>query len=166
MKILLGFVAQEARYFAISSPDSREAQLMEVCTWGFETCVAILDPAKDILEECEWRLAAFAGRLGLVAYQELAQTAIDKGQNLWTLRPKLFAFNEQLFLLECRLNPTMWSCWMDEDLMGRLRDMCQNVVGPAKHVAYTALVRCAEHMGSLACADRATDARMNCSTHV
>ena len=83
-------------------------------------------PFPNFLSQDECQRAVGAARQYQEGYAELAHRAMEAGVSLYKMRRKNHMIAHQIwFIEETGLNPKFWGCWMDEDLMGKLRTICQ-----------------------------------------
>ncbi len=124
IKRMIGFVAQEARLFDLHEDPERSRQLASTCsalsTFGriLDQCGEIMAP--DCVAACVTGFDNFQK-----GYLLFSQAANDEGElTMWRIRPKFHMFAHICdFMAKTSLNPRFWAMWMDEDFMGKLRDM-------------------------------------------
>lgn len=123
-RIMVAFLRDEAHLFAMAY-DTPENQDIALC----------LSHLGEVLSQFEVRVHVFCvdqaehvyshGMAFLAIYSRLAQRARDAGESFFKVRFKLHYFCHLiLFVRKTRLNPGAWSCWMDEDMMGKFRLLC------------------------------------------
>lgn len=126
MKLLLFWIAEELDLYRISRPKDEQAKLMCQAAYGLADFVHVLDASEDILTSEQAARAEQSGRLHLLSVGKLFAMAQNSDELLFPLRPKHHVFEHQVdFVADSLLNPKMWAVWMDEDMMGKLRRMCE-----------------------------------------
>ncbi len=101
-----------------------------------------MDTSGEVMQEGEVEHCAASLQTYQEAYVALADAAEAEGAYMWKLRPKFHAlFHMNLFMQTTHLNPRFWACWMDEDFMGKCRQICQRTRARGDVVSRAALVR-------------------------
>ena len=116
-KTTLAFLA----HFVAESRLTGDGATLTVMLWGLAQLLRILDEAGLWLTEEQTREAIAAGRTFLKAYQALSAQAQARNEANWKIRPKCHYVAHQIENLANRANPRLQSCFLDEDLMGRLK---------------------------------------------
>ncbi len=102
----------------------------------------VMDTAGEVMQDEEVERCGQSLQAYQEAYAALAGAAEAAGELLWKLRPKFHALSHMtLFMEVTHLNPRFWACWMDEDFMGKCRQMCQRTKARGDVVSRAALVR-------------------------
>ncbi len=141
VKLLLGFVCEESRLFAVANGGA-EAVAVAKMTSQLQKAINIMDRSAVIMDEAAVAAAARCLRTYQSEYVKLASAAADAHENLWKLRPKFHVLAHlSMFMEETHLNPRFWACWMDEDFMAKCRNLCQRVRARGVAVARNAMQR-------------------------
>ena len=107
-------------------PEVSDAACMALTLWGLAEYIRTTDAGGEFLSQDECHRAVGALRQYQEGYAELAHRAAEAGASLYKMRRKNHMIVHQIWLIEeTGLNPKFWACWMDEDLMGKLRTICQ-----------------------------------------
>ncbi len=86
----------------------------------------ILAHAPLVLDQATADQACYYGLRYLVVYKYLAISAYQSRQRLWKIRPKNhYIMHTCLEMKETLLNPFCWTCFMDEDFMGKVKRLSQ-----------------------------------------
>ena len=118
------------------------SNLRAVAFWGMATFIATLDAASRWLEQTEIELAQRAGNLCINAYLTLANMALESGQCLYVIRPKVHYMVHHVDDLSNSWNPRFWMTFQDEDMMGKLARLgrkCHRVTMPLRFLQRYAL---------------------------
>ena len=142
IKFLVGFFASEAYLFRIANPESAEAGDLASVTFGLAEYARVTDGCGEVMEEEAVEKAVQAARTFQQSYTALRHASIEKDLNLFKIRPKFHTWEHQILLmLWTHWNPKCWSCWMDEDFMGKLRGIVSKTRARGKATISSSLKR-------------------------
>jgi hypothetical protein len=119
--MLVSWLSQLAAEFLnkCSRADAHEAKLVDACLWGLASYFHLLKHGGRFFTDEEVSQFDAAGHTCLFMYFELAKRATDPG--LWHFVPKHHQMHHlMLDALEDRANPNFWTCFGDEDNVGRM----------------------------------------------
>ena len=128
----------------VSTPGGR---LRHLCVSSLSKFVLFLDKGEPMLKERDRQYAHFLGTSFLDAYSLLyAQNQVEDVW-LWGARPKAHQLDHIIQHLKIsRINPLwQWSCWQEEDLMGKSAKITKRV-HPSIAGLYRALQRYIVHL--------------------
>ena len=135
-------MAAAAAEHGSGSPESLEARDVYCSVLALQSFVEVLDKAGEVTSTNETHEAATWLRRFQLLYLRLRQAADTAGVAFWKLRPKWHVLEHiGATMRETRLNPRYYATWMDEDLMGKMRDICARVSQRGVTVAKHALTR-------------------------
>ena len=122
LKDLVDFVEAEVQLYWIAWPEDTQVCHILRCCWGIAEYGRLTRRGGEVLEETKASAVVAAGKAFLQSFSWLADHAKASGMQRWKVRPKMHMFAHQLMMVEMTgWNPKAWSCWMDEDFMGRLK---------------------------------------------
>ncbi len=138
VKALLGFLVQEVGLFWVER-GSHEAALLRAATEGLQGFVQAMDEADWLMSASAVAASCCSLRQYQRAHEELRRAAVGVS---WKLRPKYHIVEHILEMMQCTSwNPRYWATWMDEDFMGKARDLCERVRAQGLAVCKNALLR-------------------------
>ena len=105
---------------AAANVDSEYKRLRAACCYALSTWITLLDSAPLLLSDAQVTEAQRLGYLFLRSYQRLAAESLILGKTLYKIRPKFHAFEHTIENLANKENPRYFSCFLDEDLMGKV----------------------------------------------
>ena len=118
---------------ACSNAGIAELHDQAVCAWAIHTFGQTLDGAKMWLNEAAADKAVNAGLLYIQAYVALANDCLQKFVPRYKVRPKCHSFHcETVLRIQggSRANPRFFSCFNDEDYVGRTCSVGKQSVHP------------------------------------
>lgn len=98
-------------------------ELQCVCAWALHSFGKKLDSAGIFLTDEQADELVDVGKLFLECYARLAADALALSRPRWKLRPKFHSLHCETILRMAsgsRANPRYFSCWLDEDYIGRM----------------------------------------------
>jgi hypothetical protein len=121
VKVTLGFLAAQLHNAASAQPGHWELVRAATCFYYMVRWIAILDREPMFMSAeaaAEYRDAGFAY---LRLYNSLAHSCVQAGVRRWKVRPKCHVLAHIFLRTEfSRMNPRFWSCWSDEDYIGKV----------------------------------------------
>lgn len=100
----------------------RQGRLILCCMWSLSQCLSVLEHAELILRPAEAEAAYAHGRRHLLLWGRLAVAAARQGKCMYKHRPKHHWFDHLIRTIrKGRVNVLRWSCFIDEDYMGRMK---------------------------------------------
>ena len=143
VKLVISWVASILPDAGITG--SVEVQMAGACLWGAADLIFVLDHAGMFLSTYEIDRATKAGWTFLRSYVCLVDYTIKHHLVRWNLRPKLHYLAHQVLDLQTGLNPFFFSCFNDEDYMGRMSHLAAavhaRVVGDRSMSRYLILIQ-------------------------
>jgi len=128
IKEMVFVVAHEAELYHIAQWSDPEAKTLAAMTGALASHVHVMDLSEEVMTDAQKQQYLRTGQVFLECYIDLAHHAVDRGERLWRTRPKFHSLMHTLAFVEATgLNPRFWACWMDEDFLGKLRDICQQL---------------------------------------
>ncbi len=138
VKALLGFVVQEVGLFEVQD-GSREAAHLRAAAEGLHGFTKAMDEADWLMSADEVAASCCSLRRYQRAHEQLRRNAVGV---IWKLRPKYHIVEHILEMMQrTSWNPRFWATWMDEDFMGKARDLCERVRAQGIAVCRNALLR-------------------------
>ena len=120
LKVIVCWLAHELYTASIVGDDDvkRAAALFH----ALSEFIQVLSLAQAVMSRSEADRAVLHGTRYLVIYKDLAVRAYLKNQALWKLRPKTHYLHHIIIKIgQTKFNPRYWSCFMDEDYMGKIK---------------------------------------------
>ena len=149
IKHALLFCSRELPLCSCSVASNSEVELAATCLWALDSWIQITDSSGMILSEAQAEECMRLGRIHLKSDVSLAKTAFDAHVLRWKVRPKLHYLDHWFRAQVNLLNPRIFQCYGEEDLMGRVARLAaqvhRNVVGHRTLMRYCLLLSCRWH---------------------
>ena len=117
--------------------ESELGALRHLCVASLSGWVELLDKADVVLTQRQQDAAMMLGRKFFDSFGVLHEHAKHADLWLWGVRPKFHQLDHTMrHVHQSKLNPLWWSCWMEEDLMGRSAKITRRV-----HASFAGLKR-------------------------
>ena len=121
-KLVMRWLADELREASVCG--DHEVRVAAICFYELTSFVHVLDQAGLWLQEWEIDKAQRHGQEFLNAYTDLVLWRIEHDICRWHIRPKLHYLAHQILQLCDGQNPKHFSCFMDEDFVGKVSRLC------------------------------------------
>ena len=109
-------------------------RLMAAASWALADFLWQLDGQGIFVEEKVLPEACLCGHAFLVLYSALNASALNSGQNLFFIRPKLHALQHIVDMMKkTGINPARASCFKDEDWLGKFKRTSSKCHGSTVH---------------------------------
>jgi hypothetical protein len=120
VKVALAFLAKELSRAASAQP-GQEIERAATCFYFLVRWLAILDQEPMFMSAEATAECTAAGFDYLRLYNSLAHMCVQASVRRWKVRPKCHVLAHILLRSGfSRMNPRFWSCWADEDYIGKV----------------------------------------------